>query len=114
VSFLVTAPCVIAKDQEGKNHHRYEGDVIAWLSDEQAEHFVSSGLVERTDKGVGGSDSVEAEANGDKPPANAKKADLVAWLTANAVKEDGSDYTEAELDAMKVPELRELVDSIED
>ena len=71
-------------------------------------------LVERTDKGVGGSDSVEAEANGDKPPANAKKADLVAWLTANAVKEDGSDYTEAELDAMKVPELRELVDSIED
>ena len=92
MSYLVTAPCVIAKDQEGKNQHRYEGDVIAWLSDEQAEHFLDAGLVEKTDAGVGGSDPVEPEGDDDGRPAkSASKAEWVEFAVAS-----GYDRTEVE------------------
>lgn len=109
MSYLVTAPCVIARDQDGKLHHRYEGNVIAWLSDEQAEHFLSTGLVERTDKGVGGSEP----ATGGKPGPDANKPELVEWIYANVAKADGSDYTKTELRALDPEELRAIVDSVE-
>lgn len=100
------APCVIAKDQEGKNHHRYEGDVIAWLSDEQAEHFIVSELV--TEIGTAADDA-------GKPDANATNAELIAWIVDNVAKEDGSDYTAEELGSpLKKADLRAIVDSVED
>lgn len=112
MSYVVTGPCVIAKDQEGRNQHRYEGDVITWLSDEQADHFLQTGLVEETDSGVGGSDP--AEGGGDeKPAATAKKADLVAWLVDNAVDEDGADYDAAELDTLTKDQLWDRINSVE-
>lgn len=51
--YKVVAPLVIAEDQAGKLHHVYEGGVIPWLSDRQAEHFVSEGLVEEVGADVG-------------------------------------------------------------
>lgn len=45
MSYQVIAPLVLAKDPEGKTHHRYEGEIIQWLSPEQARHFVDLGLV---------------------------------------------------------------------
>lgn len=114
MAYLVTAACVIAKDQDGKLHHRYEGDVISWLSDEQAEHFLSSGLVEKTDKGVGGSEPVD-ESDGDgKPASYATKAVLIDWLVENAVDEDGSDYTESKLQPLNKGQLWELINAVED
>lgn len=94
----MTAPCVIAKDQEGKNHHRYEGDVIAWLSDEQAEHFIESGLVEATDKGVGGSEPADAD---EAPAKTATKAEWVDYAVA-------SGYDRAEVEEMTKAEIQDL------
>lgn len=115
MSYLVTAACVIAQDQDGKLHHHYEDDVIAWLSDEQAEHFVSSGLVEETDSDPGGSEPVDEpdDTNG-KPAEDAKKADLVEWVLTNALKEDGSEYAEAELNRLTKDELWALINSVPD
>jgi hypothetical protein len=106
VSYTVVVPLVIWKDQDGRPHHVYEGGRIQWLSDEQARHFLDTGLVV-----ADGETSPDGED--DKPTAGAKKADLVDWLVANAAKEDGSDYTADELESLKVAELRDLVDSVE-
>ena len=101
MSYLVTAPCVIAKDQEGKNQHRYEGDVIAWLSDDQAEHFLDEGLVERTDAGVGGSEPAEPEVNDGPPAKSAPKADWVEYAVA-------SGYARAEVEEMNKADIQAL------
>lgn len=116
MSYLVTAACVLAKDQAGNVRYFYEGDVIPWLSDEQAEHFLLEDLVEQTDRGVGGAEPVEdvaPESDGDKPAEDATKAQLVEWVSANAVKDDGSDYSEAELNRMNKDQLWELIDAVE-
>lgn len=44
--YRVVCPLVIAKDQAGKLHHAYKGSMLAWLNDEQREHFLRKGLVE--------------------------------------------------------------------
>ena len=46
MGYRVIAPLVVARDQAGMLHHTYEGSYIDWLSDEQAEHFLSLDLVE--------------------------------------------------------------------
>lgn len=99
MSYLVISPCVIAKDQEGKVHHRYEGDVISWLSDDQAQHFISSGLVEKTDKGVGGGEVVDESADdAGKPKHVAPKAEWVDYaVTQGADRDEAEDMTKAEL-----------------
>lgn len=45
--FRVTAALVIAKDQSGRLRHCYQGSLLGWLGDEQAQHFLNKGLVER-------------------------------------------------------------------
>ncbi len=111
MTYRVTAPLVLAVDEGGHTHHVYEGGVIEWLSEAQAEHFLAEGLAVK----VGDTTPVvdDPGEGGDGPPANAKKAELVAWLVDNAIKEDGSDYTADELSVLKVAELRDLVDSVE-
>lgn len=49
MAYLVTAPLVIAVDKEGRSIHHYHGAIIAWLNDQQREHFTSSGFVQLTD-----------------------------------------------------------------
>lgn len=105
MSFRVTAALVLARDHEGKTNHRYHNEVITYLDEEQAAHFLKCGLVEK----IG---AVEQPGD-DKPAKTAPKPELVAWLVANVAKEDGSDYTAEELNEFKVPELRDLVDSVE-
>lgn len=95
MSYQVVAPLVIAKDQEGRLHHVYEGGIISWLSDEQAEHFVDSGLVVE----VGSSGEAE-----DGPPAkSASKAEWVEYAVA-----DG--YDRAEVEEMTKAEIQALFD----
>ena len=110
MSYKVAAPCVLAVDADGHTHHAYADAVLEWLSPTQAEYFLAEGLVEVVDTAPVADD--EPGDDGDKPPSNAKKADLVAWLVDNALKEDGSDYTADELESLKVAELRDLVDSV--
>ena len=121
MSYLVTAPCVVARDQDGRLHHVYEGGVIQWLSPEQAKHFLDSELVEETGKGVGGSDPAadepeadEEEAGPSRPASNASKPDLIEWVVANLAKDDGSDYTAEELDELTKAKLWELIDAADE
>jgi len=67
-AWRVVAALVVAKGQDGRLRHLYRGDVCDWLSDEQAEHFVGRGLVERID-----ADSIAAAAH-----APAESVDLDA------------------------------------
>lgn len=100
MSYLVTAACVVAKDRDGRLHHHYEGDVISWLSDEQAAHFLDNGLVESTSKGVGGSDPEPEESDG--PPAKtAPKADWVDYAESKG-------YDRAEVEEMTKADIQDL------
>lgn len=112
MSYQVVAPLVIAKDHEGRPYHVYEGGVIQWLSDEQAAHFLGTGLVVKfgTDGDV---DEAPNGEDGDKPAEDATKAELVAWVSANVVKDDGSDYSEAELNRMNKDQLWELINAVD-
>ncbi len=117
MTYRVVAPLVIAKDQERRPHHVYEGGIIQWLSDEQAEHFLSTGLVEK----VGGSVSDESDEleesvidTGGKPDAEAQKAELIEWVLANVVKDDETEYSEAELKRLNKDELWALINSVPD
>ena len=112
MTFTVVAPCVIAKDQEGRQHHSYQGDKISWLSPEQAKYFLDENLVVK-DGAAAQPEPEGAETNGDKPGEDAHKPELVAWVYANVAKADGGDYTKAELGKMSPEELRAIVDSVE-
>ena len=104
MTYVVEAPCVLARDQRGNCHHKYEGDTIPWLSDEQAAQFIAAGLIEKatdTDPGDGG------------PPAGATKNELIAWLVDNAVRGDGSDYTAGSLQPQNKDELWKLVEAVQ-
>lgn len=108
MTYIVDAPLVLARDQGGHVHHRYQGAVIDWLSDEQAEHFLSLGLVHRS------GDTSADDAGSDRPDADATKPTLVAWLAANATKDDGSEFTESELNKLNKPDLWGLINSVEE
>lgn len=109
--YLVTSPLVLVKvpDQVGDGYrvdYHYRGDVVPWLSDEQAEHFLSEGLVRE----VGDSDDGEAQ----RPAKTATKPVLIRWLVNNAVDGDGNDYDADVLDKeYDKPGLWGLIDSVE-
>jgi hypothetical protein len=51
MSYRVIKPMVIGKDQGGHNRNYYYGSVIPWLSEAQAKHLLSHGLVEKIAEG---------------------------------------------------------------
>lgn len=56
VRYRVTSALVIVKDQTGKLHHAYRGELLYYLNDEQRAHFLRHKLV------------VEIDAGNDAPP----------------------------------------------
>ncbi len=93
MAYHVTAPLVLAKDQDGKTHHRYQDAVIDWLSDEQAQHLLAEGMVEKV--------------AGRKPKAELPPKQVAAkgeWVDYAVSK--GADRDEAE--ALTKQELQEL------
>lgn len=114
MSYLVTAPLVIAKDQAGKLHHMYANSVIPWLNSEQREHFLSLGLVEELDtpefdepdtEGGSGDDSAPDTGGsepGVKPPRSGSEK---AWREY-AVSQG---HDQATVDGLSKQELIELL-----
>jgi hypothetical protein len=100
MSYQVIAPCVLAKDQNGLIQHKYEGQLIPWLSDEQAKHFLDGEepLVVK----VGGP-AVDDEPDDGKPKKTAPKADWVEYAVA-----DG--YDRDEVEAMNKADIQALFD----
>lgn len=82
MSFVVDAPLVLARDQGDKVHHVYQGGVIAWLSEEQKQHFLSLGLVHEVD-GVDSDDE-------DWPDESWTRADIDAFSAEQGVDTTGA------------------------
>lgn len=114
MSYVVDAPLVLVRDQERKVHHYYQGATIAWLDDEQREHFLDLGLVHKVGDAQTESDSAPLESDDGKPDVDATKDVLIAWVLANVVKDDGSEYSEAELKRLNKDDLWALIDAVED
>lgn len=78
--YRVTAPLVIAHDQDRRANHHYAGAVIPWLSDGQRRHLLGLGMVEEiadaTPPGVvgpndeGDDDPVITQQSAEQPPEN--------------------------------------------
>jgi hypothetical protein len=101
MSYLVTSPCVLAKDSEGRIHYHYEGSTINWLSKEQAKHFLDENLVEK----VSDDESVdEHHTDEGRPKKVAPKPVLVDWLADRG-------YDRDELQAQSKDDLWELIDA---
>jgi hypothetical protein len=113
MSYRVTSPLVLARDKEGKVHERYEGAVIDWLNDDQKRHFLEAELVVKIGSAAAEPEPVVEANDGDKPSADAVKQELIDWLVANAVDEDGNDYTESALKPKNKDQLWELIDAVE-
>ncbi|QFG09036.1 head-tail connector protein [Mycobacterium phage ThulaThula] len=112
--YRVTAALVCARDQGGRVHHRYYGEIIEWLPADQAKHLLDLGMVEKVgsapapvDEPV---DDVEPEpvdvepqprAEGGAPLRAAPKADWVDYAVSKGV-----DPVEAE--SLNKTELIEL------
>jgi hypothetical protein len=46
MSYIVTAPLVLAHGTDGRTYHHYHGEIIEWLDDQQHKHFLETGLVQ--------------------------------------------------------------------
>lgn len=97
MSYTVTAPLVLARDQEGAVHHYYEGAAISWLSDEQREHFQALGLISS------GTGPDEPEGGDEAPTKAAPKGDWVDYAEAEG-------YDRDEVEAMTKAEIQALFD----
>lgn len=110
MTYLVTAPVVLAVDQGGQTHHVYAGGAIDWLSDDQRAYFLAEGLVS---EGSGAPPAPATPDAADKPDEAATKAVLIAWLVDHAVRPDGGDYTAGALQPHNKDELWQLIDAVE-
>lgn len=95
MSYVVTAPLVIAKDTSGRQHHLYNGAVLFDEVDpDQLEQLIESDMVKEF--------TAEAEDDGDQvdgPPAkSASKGDWEAYARSQgATDEDLDGKTKDEL-----------------
>ncbi|SBS73783.1 Gp7 [uncultured Mycobacterium sp.] len=94
MSYVVKAPLVLARDKGGHVHHVYEGGVIDWLPEDQAKHFVDTGLVEKS----GGAEDSEDEG---QPAKSAPKSEWVDFAVA-------AGYDREEVEAMNKADIQAL------
>jgi hypothetical protein len=103
--YRVTAALVVAKGLDGLNRHAYKGDLLGWLNDEQAAHFLHKGFVERIDSAP--QDAIAAAAHAPVPnDAPAEPVDTDAdEETLNAAAPDSGAVDEciATLARLQVP-----------
>ncbi|ASR84940.1 hypothetical protein SEA_KSQUARED_7 [Mycobacterium phage Ksquared] len=112
--YRVVAPLVCARDQGGRTHHRYYGEVIEWLPADQAKHLLELGMVEKLGAAAApepedDADDLDDEADVEPQPraeggAPLRAAPKVEWVDYAVSK--GVDRDEAE--ALNKAELIEL------
>lgn len=80
--YKVVAPLVLVKDETGRVNYAYESALVR-LDDEQAERFLTEGLVEE-------SDEVLDDGGGDEVPDDSWKRDEIdAWAAERGVDTSG-------------------------
>ncbi|GAB5013903.1 hypothetical protein MAHJHV65_09950 [Mycobacterium avium subsp. hominissuis] len=85
MAYRVTAPLVVAKDREGRNHHCYAGAIIHWLGPEQRDRWLRLGLVEEIGDTPPAAAAADSPAAGGAGPAKpAKTAPVEKWADYGA------------------------------
>ncbi|MGB0971358.1 MAG: hypothetical protein ACPGVG_10395 [Mycobacterium sp.] len=108
--YVLLASALYLRQEDGSRKRYRSGDVVSGLSDEQASRLLTAKAI-----AVPGREQPAADDDpdaGDKPEPDANKPALVAWLLANVVKDDGSEYSEAALNRLSKPKLWELINSV--
>ncbi|QDF17957.1 hypothetical protein SEA_CLARK_8 [Gordonia phage Clark] len=107
MSYEVIAPLVVAGDPEGKLKYHYQGAIVEYLSDEDAERFLEGGMVvDLGDEPV--ATAVEADSAGEpaqlgaRPPKTASKEVWVEY----AIAKHG--FTREDAEAASKADLQEL------
>lgn len=96
--YRITSPLVIAKGLDGLNRHCYQGDVLGYLNDEQREHFLRLGLVERIGADAQGTITAAADA-----PAERIDLDDTADTDTGPADTGAVDECIGVLDRLQVP-----------
>ena len=121
MSYRVVAPLVLARDQEGRTQHRYEGAVITWLPEDQKRLFLDSGFVVEVgqpaddadqgdpidDAGVADGDSTSGT---ERPASVATKDVLIDWLLEHDTLPDGDKHSRSALQRLNKDELWDLIE----
>lgn len=99
MSYIVAAPLVLARDQDGRVHHCYQGAVIPWLPKDLATHLLDLGMVYEVSGRAQAAEPEEAEPESDSKPKHvAPKAEWVDYaVTQGADRDEAEDMTKAEL-----------------
>ncbi len=88
MTYQVVGPLVIAKDRDRRPYHVYQGGIIQWLSDEQAKHFLDTGLVVKLGDSEPAAEAPEP-VDEDSPPAkSAAKSEWVDYAVAQGYDRD--------------------------
>lgn len=96
MTYVVTAPLVVALGPDGRVHHCYTGSQVEFGDESHAEYLLSEGLIQRSGKPTG--DDVAAPESSDKPPFVASKAKWVEYAVAQGFSEsDAESMTKSQL-----------------
>lgn len=107
MSYLVTAPLVVAADPEGALKYHYQGTEIEFLSEFDADRFLADGMVveigssvEQFDEDVVPDDGppVVPPADETRPPKTASKEAWVDFAVASGMsREEAEDASKTDL-----------------
>ncbi|MBR7191720.1 hypothetical protein [Gordonia sp. SCSIO 19800] len=112
MSYEVIAPLVVAGDPEGKLKYHYQGAIVEYLSEEDAERFLDAGMVvENDDIHTESLVPLDDPADGGDPPPVGdgvrppKTASKEAWVEY-AIAKHG--FTREDAEAASKADLQEL------
>lgn len=103
MSYRVTAPLVLVRDEDGKTHHLYEGTVVDFIDAGHAAYLLEQGMLAADGTSSGAASSaeartVDAEVNDSDPDVDSPRPPHVAakakWV--DYAVDQGFDRDEAE------------------
>lgn len=98
MGYIVTAPLVIAKDEQGRDLYLYGGtEVPSSVRGEQLGRFTDEGMIAKVEE--------QPDGSGSPPARSASKADWVVYATSDAAGD--LRLSEADADAATRDELAE-------
>jgi hypothetical protein len=120
MSYLVVAPLVLVRDQQGATHHRYAGTIVEWIAPDQEKHLLDNGFVVKVDADVAvegvvpfePADGVVEDSEDDAFTADGKPKRVAPkdiWVKyASSPDRGDKQISEADADAMTKQDLVDL------
>ncbi|UJL29929.1 hypothetical protein HZU38_05360 [Mycolicibacterium vanbaalenii] len=117
--YVLLASVFYQRQQDGTRKRFRRGETVTGLSENSAHRLLKiRAIAPASEVANVASEPVEpvsgVESVTPAPGDDATKPDLIAWVLANLVKDDGSEYSEAELRRMNKDDLWALINAVED